>query len=128
MITLATLPQASLQDIFTQARDHLLEQNCKSQKAHPHSGIKHLVCAYRGNNGTMCAVGCFISSEEYRIEMDAKGDTSFGNLLAQGTFPTMAKDAAELLAKLQIVHDQHEPDTWTEKLLELAICYNLEWV
>ncbi len=126
MITLATLPTASLQDIFTQARDHLLKQNCKSNWKGTIS--TDLTCKYRGHNGTMCAVGCFISDEEYSIDMDTKGLTNLGGLVQQGLFPRLEDEKLYLLHALQIVHDQNEPTTWAEKLLELAIKYNLEWV
>lgn len=128
MITLATLPKASLQDIFTQARDHLLKQNCKSQRKHPHSGGTNLVCAYRGNNNTMCAVGCFIADEEYKPKMDTGVNTSFDSLIATGIFPIMNDKHCYLLAKLQLIHDQYEPNQWSEKLLDLAIAFDLEWV
>lgn len=126
MITLATLPQASLQDIFIQARDHLLKQRVQSRRVHP--STNKYVCSYRGESNTMCAVGCFIAEEEYTKAMDNQGNTSFGGLVAQNLFPTVDTKRYELLAKLQLLHDNNEVMLWEYKLLELAIDMNLEWV
>ena len=56
MITLATLEQATAQQVFTQVKNHLLKQNEKS--------MINGICAYRGSNGLQCAAGCLMSDEE----------------------------------------------------------------
>lgn len=126
MITLATLSKASLQDIFTQACTHLLTQNAKS-KRRMFSGA--LNCAYRGENGFKCAVGCFISDEEYKPSMD---ECAISNVIALSTRPDFPSGVSEvkinLLTKLQKIHDCEEVSNWIEALLQLAIDYDLEWV
>lgn len=126
MITLATLPEASLQDIFNQVRNHLLKQNQKSTLQKPD---RTSPCyAYRGKNGTMCAVGCLIADEEYKLEMDHQSLTSIGMLQQIGLFPLLDNKKYNLLSCLQWLHDSYEPNKWEEKLLEVAIEFDLEWV
>ena len=64
MITLKTLPQAIAQEVFDQVKNHLLTQNKKSLLPNE---IRYLGngCAYRGENGLKCAVGCLIGDDEY---------------------------------------------------------------
>ena len=124
MITLKTLPEASLQDIFNQVAKHLLTQNAKSQRI---SNVGKSFCAYRGEEGRQCAIGCLIADEEYKFAMDGSGDTSFMGLAIAGYFPTVKRKRANFLRRLQFIHDSHDPDKWEERLLQFAIDYNLEW-
>ena len=62
MTDLKTQMQADLNKMY----DHLIKQGRKS------TGAKWDGCAYRGDQGTMCAVGCLISDEEYVPEMEYK--------------------------------------------------------
>jgi len=100
-------------------------------------------CAYRGENGSMCAVGCLISDDEYEVCFE--GNT-FNDLLDYDDFPLsvvkrLAKHAS-LLAELQHVHDNYmpwadrpglsldkyiEPSTWEQKMKHIAKAYNLEY-
>lgn len=127
MITLKTLPEASLQDIFNQVAKHLLTQNAKSQLSLSHSGVKSKACAYRGEESRQCAIGCLIADEEYKFAMDGTGDTSFMGLVAEGYFPTVDEEKADFLINLQYIHDAPDPEQWEERLLQLAIDYKLEW-
>lgn len=104
MITLATLPQATEREVFEQAKNHLLTQNEKC--------MIDIGCAYR-SDGKMCAAGCFISEEEYTPEMEEK---IWSELFLLGLVP---KNHAELIGKLQNIHDNHEPIWWQKQLNEL---------
>ena len=120
MITLATLEDATPQEVFDQAARHLLTQMKKSATL-----VKGRTwCEYRGPDGLKCVAGCFISDTEYNKNMDDHGDeTGWGEMVADGTFPTTPH--TRLMVSLQTVHDMHEPDAWKAKLKELAFRYSL---
>ena len=61
MTDLKTQMQADLNKMY----DHMIEQGRKSV-----TKWKDIRCAYRGDDNTMCAVGCLISDEEYGPEME----------------------------------------------------------
>ena len=109
MITLATLPQATEQEVFDQAVKHLLTQNAVSTGS---DGS----CKYRGDNGLICAAGCFISDDEYGPEMEGKG---WCFLLST---PQEHKD---LISELQEIHDDCLVEDWECELVDLAKRYNL---
>ena len=109
MITLATLPQATEQEVFDQAAKHLLTQNTKST-------VGDVNCRYRGENGLMCAAGCFISDDEYDPEME--GEIWQELILA----PNKHK---ELINDLQIIHDDCLVEDWESELVDLAKGYDL---
>ena len=58
-ITLATLPQATAQEVYSQVRNHMLTQGIQSM-------IEFHGCQYHGPEGLMCAAGCLVSDTEYR--------------------------------------------------------------
>lgn len=105
MITLHTLPDASLRDIFDQAKNHLLTQGCRA--VNEEGG-----CFYRGPNGTKCAVGCFISDEEYSPEMEEKDLETAYRLGIKDTQANLSSAKNRLLFDLQLMHDKHEPKEW----------------
>ena len=66
-ITLATLPQATAQQVFDQVKTHMMAQYAKSV------GQNSDVCLYRGPDGLKCAAGCLISDEEAETIPEMKG-------------------------------------------------------
>ena len=50
-------------EISEKIRDHLINQNAKA--LNEYGG-----CRYRGNNGSMCAVGCLITDEVYTPDLE----------------------------------------------------------
>lgn len=88
------LPTA--QEIFDKVVTHL--RGMKGQSKLPGGG-----CAYRGEGGNMCAVGCLISDEEYHPHMEGK--SVLGGRFYD--FPATAKfeQHSDLLSSLQEVHD-----------------------
>ena len=114
MITLATLPNATAQEVFDQVATHLLTQNERAMS--PEN-----TCAYHAPDGKKCAAGCLISDEEY--------DTHFegSNWLALlDYYPNSIPDAhAELIIDLQHIHDTLHPNHWRDGLFCLAKDKNL---
>lgn len=107
-ITLATLPQATAQEVYSQVRKHLLNQMTRSYL--PQEG-----CKYRGPSGTMCAAGCLISEEEYSEEMERK---SWKRLLRSGLVP---EQHYILISALQGIHDECSSEQyWKQELDALA--------
>ena len=109
-ITLATLPQATKQEVFDQVKAHLLAQKAKSKNSLG-------TCNYRGEGGRMCAAGCLIADNEYTPYMDNESDGSWGGLVNEGVFP---KEHRELIQQLQDIHDGEPEDYWVEELKQLA--------
>ncbi len=116
MITLKTLPQATAQQVYDQAKEHLLKQNAKSMT----DGSGTLEgCLYRGPNGLKCAAGCLIADEEYKIDMEGR---SWSSLVQDGYVPDYLKN---LISELQTMHDQNMPSLWPTELELLAQRHNL---
>lgn len=93
-ITLATLAQATEQEIFDQVARHLVKQGVRA-----YSGGS---CKYRSADGLMCAVGCLMSDEEY----DEKYDLTGGWYGVTEKYSSEVPSAhLEFLADLQQLHD-----------------------
>lgn len=85
--------------ISERIRDHLTQQ--KAQSLDYRGG-----CAYRGENGTMCAVGCLITDKAYtkNIESISVNSVMVGDaLLASGV--ALVPGAKGLLSDWQRYHD-----------------------
>ena len=106
MITLATLENATEQEVFNQVKDHLLNQNEKS--------LRGTACAYRSETGLMCAAGCLMSDEEAE---DIPENTCWWTLVSYESVPLAH---AALISKLQQIHDSHPCSYWPELLEDLA--------
>jgi hypothetical protein len=114
MITLATLPQASAQEVFDQVARHLLTQ------MHPSMDEEEGVCTYRGSfEGTKCAAGALISDEEFETLIEPKGFVSkkWQKLVQEKIAP--AKHQI-LIHELQRIHDYEDPIHWEHELRVLA--------
>lgn len=117
-ITLATLPQATEQQVFNQVASHLLKQGkrCLSTNG---------LCRYRNlDEGTACAAGCLISEEEYlkRQTKDGKSNHFEANGAWRSLVDSMIvpEEHANLIMKLQIIHDKYKPHEWLDQLISLA--------
>ena len=115
-ITLATLPQATEQEVFDQVKEHLLTQKVQSKNSND--------CAYRGDGGLMCAAGCLIDDKEYDPCMDNENDSDWSSLVSQCIFPNNHR---ELIQRLQNIHDRWFPKDWDVELKELAKSLNLNY-
>lgn len=117
MITLATLAQATEQQVFDQIVTHLRKQGVQSKTE---SG-----CCYRDGNGRMCAAGCLISDEEYTPSMDqASGGigSNWPNLIRRGEVPDAHR---KLIKAMQDLHDDRLPEKWESGFVFVASNFDL---
>ena len=115
------------QDVFDKVSVHLLSQNCKAEIGWN--------CAYRGENGTSCAVGCLFPDEDYDEAMEG---TTIGHIFCkqmddddralQKALENNGIDESNkpLLKTLQWVHDDNEPEAWAKLLEEVRNDFSLE--
>ncbi len=115
-------------EIFVKVKNHLLAQNQRSVTAG--DGL----CAYRGDNGLMCAVGCLIPDDHYDPKFE--GTYVLSNQLrpvlkALGILDGAQYDTAEyeksadLLERLQSLHDDVDPKNWPQELAALERMFEL---
>jgi hypothetical protein len=109
MITLKTLEQATVQEVFNQVAEHLLTQNKQSEGEHNNG----LTCMYRSPDGLKCAAGCLIGDDEYSREWERR---SWGFVSRVGG----VTKHIDLISSLQSIHDSYEPSQWLAHLKELA--------
>lgn len=100
-ITLATLNDATPQQVFTQVATHLMKQGLVSRTEYG--------CKYRAKNEQTgetlkCAVGCLMSDTEYSPMME---NISWRHLRDQPqlTTPILPSRHDDLLSTLQSIHD-----------------------
>lgn len=114
MITLATLKDATAQQVFDQVAAHMIKQNAASRSE---DGLK---CMYRGAEGRMCAAGCLMSDDEYKPEFDkgqSYGGGSWSSMVRNGSVPD---DHKHLIMRLQRLHDNGYPESYARELWRLA--------
>jgi len=116
MITLKNIAEASLQDIFDQAANHLLAQMKQSRNDR--------ICLYRSDDGLKCAVGCFIADDEHSEDME--GDC-VETLIINGGMSSISRDRLRLLDGLQSMHDGLNPVQWSSALGQIAEEFNLNF-
>ena len=114
MITLATLAQATPQEVFDQSANHLLAQNERS-------AIKTNKCRYRIGKQLKCAAGCFIADSEYREKMEGQ---QWRSLTIDSLVPI---EHGYLISNLQNIHDNYPPNAWPKRLKNLADSLGLEF-
>lgn len=129
-ITLLNCHEHPMQAVFDKVAKHLLTQNKRAMKdfrgEYPEDR-----CAYRGDNGSMCAVGCLISDDLYDFSMEGRNVGEVMRMLhgvrelssvspALGVFHAM-------LSALQNAHDNYEPSEWPMELAYIARMYNLSF-
>ena len=112
MITMDNINEATKQEIFDQVAKHLLEQ------AEPSISDEN-GCAYRGDNGLKCAVGCLITEDQYEdTYRDFEGKVA-------DSLPGVDGHVGEFLDELQRIHDAIDPLLWRGELVKLARANNL---
>lgn len=111
------------QEVFEISSVHLVKQNRKATETI--SGRDQ--CRYRAADGSMCAVGCMIPDEEYREEFEGYSVSGIGYAVCEKIRAAagITQDTADLAGRLQTIHDCGTPDTWRNRLKELAKEYNL---
>jgi hypothetical protein len=106
VITLATLANATPQQVFDQVANHLLTQGRKAAGSTPS-------CSYR-YSGLKCAGGCLISDEEYTIDMEG---FNWSTLVKRYGIPS---NHQQLITELQTIHDGLAVAIWPQELMFLA--------
>ena len=109
------------QEAFDKITKHLLTQKRKSVDFEGS-------CQYRGPAGLQCAIGCLISDEDYRPDMESY---SVGKLFWSDAFTNLPSILNlsdvdhSLLGKLQQIHDSADVADWSRHLVKIAKLYNL---
>lgn len=118
VITLATLPTATEQEVFDHVAYHLLTQN--------EPAMDGKFCVYRTDDGKKCAAGCLIAPLEYDRDWEAR---AWDTLVDHGKVPC---EHEVLIADLQSQHDKAAHltvDEWRDdlprRLREIAHAYAL---
>lgn len=114
-ITLETLSDATAQEVFVQIATHMLTQG---QKCGVELSNGSFVCYY-SRNGMSCAAGCLIAPEEYDEDFEY---LSWHTLVMDGHVPP---EHADLIERLQYIHDDHEPARWYQSLDDAAFDFDL---
>jgi len=86
------------EEIFDYVEARLKEQRCQSLSPDGHNAGE---CAYRGEEGLMCAVGCLIGDDEYTSGMEGR----LVEDLTEDTLPDRLRPHVSMLQALQIFHD-----------------------
>lgn len=113
----------TLQDLFDQVAGHLLSQNRVSENEQG--------CAYRGDTGLKCAIGCLITDAFYDEVLE--GASAYEPMVMDAVSSSLGIDLNELpdhvtlLSRLQKIHDREQPDEWRTALEKLAAEYHLNW-
>ena len=110
-ITLATLDQATEQEVFDQVAAHLLTQNKESENDNGE-------CLYRAENGAMCAAGCLMSDEEHKNQWEGMS----WHDVSKNTSITKHES---LITDLQKLHDAVDVEDWKKKLKVVTGNYRL---
>ncbi len=107
------------QEIFIKVRGHLLAQN---ERAFKLAGNGEQFCMYRDPDGKMCAAGCLIKNEHYSSDMEGLGTHEEPIIKALKLSGVNMDDeqTANLIARMQGLHDTVSPMFWEEKLQNLG--------
>ena len=107
----------TLQEIFDKVNFHLRSQNAKSLD-------EFGKCAYRGQDGRSCAVGCLIPDELYKPSMEymvSDQIDGLSSIVGTQDYP----EKLYLLRGLQLIHDIYPPEQWEHELRLLGIKFHL---
>lgn len=116
------------QEILDRVYPHLLTQRRKSLRK---IGFDDEGCAYRGEDGCSCAIGCLIPDDMYDPEIEGCGiDINFylyGYVLFESQermawieYRLGLLDSLPLLSLLQTVHDGYSVNEWESRLRSVA--------
>ena len=106
-ITTNNLHLHTEQQVFDYIAHHLLEQQEHSLNADGE-------CVYHSEDGLKCAAGCLIPDEDYCEELE---DSHWSFLTAVGR---VNEAHAEIIARMQSLHDKSAVRLWGQRLKELA--------
>jgi hypothetical protein len=108
------------QEVFDKVKAHLLAQMATSVTTRADAPGGEM-CAYRGKNGTKCALGTLIPDDKYDPSLEGCGPYDNNVIVAMGYEPSdLLGSDRKFLIKLQEIHDCHRPSEWAEELKLLA--------
>lgn len=109
------------QEIFNKVRDHLVTQGVRSKDTNGH-------CAYRGDYGRKCAIGCLIKDEQYKRSLEGWNVFNVDTHYALKVSGVVIEDDDDriFLNGLQTIHDNQAPPEWSERLRIFAITHDLQ--
>lgn len=120
-ITLATLPDATAQEVFDWVVSNLLRQGKKSLDDRE-------CCRYRGNDGLKCAAGWCISDDEYAVVGNRFENVVWGawgrETLRLLPHPDLAHN--KLIRDMQRAHDDNPVTSWHSIFKQLAEEHGLD--
>ena len=107
-------------EVFNKVEAHLLTQGVRSKS--------YDACAYRGEMGRMCAVGCLIKEEFYSRRLEGYNITpNVQNNRVQKALTYSGIDLSHrmsrMLMDLQVIHDISNPQDWEQRLQEVRAKY-----
>lgn len=110
------------QALFNHVATHLLTQKKKSKSLQKDScGREIYACAYHGEGGLSCAVGCLIPDDLYTPSMEGKLYNFLPEVFLEYMDEKYGANNNILIARLQNVHDAIQETNWHAALLEVAI-------
>jgi len=98
-----------------------LTQNARSQHQNKFGDIK---CAYRGENGMMCAAGCLLTDEQAQRAGEGIGWQQICKL--HQDINDLYSGSEKIIMELQYVHDIVLVSEWTSSLRGIASRYCLD--
>lgn len=119
------------QELFDAVVSGLRKQGCKSLtnlNAIVWGGERPndtLACAYRGDNGTKCAVGQVIPDEVYNTRIENKSVSWITTIWDDSYKLPWNKKSVPLLSELQGVHDMADTKNWEHNWKQLAVEFDL---
>ena len=112
-------------EVFNKVEAHLLAQGVRSKSYSD-------ACAYRGEMGRMCAIGCLIKDGAYHkglegIPMWADEKEEDRQMLLEEALIKSGIDlnpaTTYMLSDLQSLHDTVRPEVWKQRLQKLRVKY-----
>ena len=118
------MSEVTTQDMFNTMVRHLIKQRVRSTQANGYG------CAYRGVDGTMCAVGVLIADEYYRARLETNSASSSCVRAAVEASIKRGLTAGEvqLLCEMQSIHDAslHDLEYKIGRMRNTARSFQLE--
>lgn len=117
-------------EIFEKVKGHLLTQKAVSRKSRSASSPVY-GCAYRGEAGMKCAVGCLISDADYSLDFEGAAPVAATDLnrfvpedrvyrinqaLMNAGVDMNDRKTAEMVRELQFLHDNKPVHEWATEL------------
>jgi len=113
----------SPQCIFNYVVNHLRFQGKKSERF-KYKNTKY--CYYRGDNGTSCAIGCLISDEEYKPEIEELSINKIYFIFNDLKTIEWFHSNENLLFSLQRVHDHYPIENWEWEFHLISIKFGIQ--